>query len=277
MYRFIDLHLHTNCSDGSDAPEEVVARAARIGFAAIAITDHDTVAGVPEAGKAAHESGLEFLSGAEISTTFAGTELHVVGLGIRLDHPALCDALSNLRQDRTVRANEIIRRLNNLGLPVDRAQVQARAGCAAIGRLHIARELHARGMTPTIQKAFDKYIGKGRKAYVPKQALDCREAIDLIQQAGGLAFLAHPGVGSNTKRLLPRLLEIPFDGIEVYHTKHTAGQVAAFTQLAQEHGLLVSGGSDCHGAATDRPPDMGKVRVPYADFRRIRDTLHANT
>jgi len=283
-HAYVDLHLHSNASDGSDAPATVVRRAAHLGFRAIALTDHDTVAGLAEAEGAARNHGLAFLNGTEISAVFDRRELHVVGLGIRPDDPPLSAALEKLQQDRAARADAIVDRLNRLGVPIDRAQVQARAAGGAIGRIHIAQALHALGVSRTVQQAFDQYIGKGRRAYVAKTALPCADAVDLIHAARGLAFVAHPGIGATTHKLLPRLLALPFDGIEAYHSNHTPGQVTAFTCLAEERGLLISGGSDCHGAAkagqadTEDPPataDLGKVRVPYAHLERIVDALSA--
>ncbi len=279
---YVDLHLHTSHSDGLDAPGTVVAQAAGLGFAAVAITDHDTVSGLAEAETAARKHGLKFLHGTEISSTFDGREVHVVGLGVRPDDPALLDVLKKLQEDRSVRADEIIRRLNKLGVPIRRSEVQARAGHAAIGRLHIARELRALGITNTVQKAFEKYVGRGRSAFVAKTSLPCGETIGLIHASGGLAFLAHPGIGATTRNRLLRLLELPFDGIEAYHSKHTAGQVAAFAQVAQERGLLISGGSDYHGHAgtsqtelgeITHAAELGKVHVPYAHFERIVEAL----
>ncbi|MDQ1257436.1 MAG: 3,5-nucleoside bisphosphate phosphatase [Candidatus Hydrogenedentes bacterium] len=273
MSAFVDLHLHTCYSDGADTPAELAARAAALGFAAIAVTDHDTVEGLAEARTAAEAHGMAFLDGVEISTRFNGNELHVVGLGIRPDHAGLLDALGRLRERRTERADAILAKLRQEGIPVTREQVLFRSGEGAIGRVHIAQELHAQGYAGSVQKAFEKYIGKGKRAFVAKDCMPCGEAVDLIHAAGGLAFIAHPGVGKTVERQLPRLLSLPFDGIEVYHSKHTPGHVTAFLQVAEEHGLLVSGGSDCHGAAKGLDPELGKVRVPYTRFEAIAERL----
>ena len=271
--QFVDLHLHTNQSDGADSPAQVVDQAKALGFAAIAITDHDTVAGVPEAEAAARKCGIEFLSGVEITASFASAEVHVVGLGIDVVHRPLLDALDSLATDRALRADKIVERLSKLGVLLDRIEIERFAVHGTIGRMHIAEALRRRGITSTVQQGFDKYLKKGRKAYVPPPRLSCREAIDVIHAARGLAIVAHPGIGRTTTRLLPRLLALPFDGLEVYHTGHSPGQVAQFAQLAREQGLLVSGGSDSHGVAKGEGSDLGKVRVPYACFERIREAL----
>jgi predicted metal-dependent phosphoesterase TrpH len=128
----------------------------------------------------------------------------------------------------------------------------------------------------TVQQAFEKYLRSGRKAYVPKKMMPTQDAVRLIHGARGLAFVAHPGVGSTISNLLPRLLDLGFDGIEVYHTKHAPGQVTQFTEIAMERDLLVSGGSDCHGTALGVEPDMGKVRLPFYHFERILERLANN-
>jgi 3',5'-nucleoside bisphosphate phosphatase len=268
--RFVDLHLHTNHSDGVDSPAEVVARACQVGLSALAITDHDTVSGVPEARDAAQEAGLGFLCGTEFSATFSGVEVHVLGLGIDTGHARLASTLEELREGRETRADAMIERLNELGVPIRKEKVEARTA-SSIGRLHIAQEIRTLGHVRTVQQGFDKYIGQGRPAYVDKPRIPCHEAIELIHEAGGLAFLAHPGLGA-VKKEVTRLLELPFDGIEVYHSRHSPGQSDGFMTIAKERGLLISGGSDCHGEAKTKAL-MGKVRLPYEYFERIQAAL----
>jgi hypothetical protein len=254
-----------------DTPEAVVERAVAHGFAAIAITDHDTLRGLEEADTAARRAEMEFLPGTEVSAHFAGFEVHIVGLGIQADGP-LIEALDRLRKGRAERAQRIIERLRASGINVDPERIAGRAaGDASIGRIHIALEIRTMGLVKSVQGAFDKYLGEGRPAYEPNPRLPCDEAIRLIQAAGGLAFLAHPGIGA-PRRHFTRLLELPFDGIEAYHSKHSPGQIDQFLSVARERELLVSGGSDCHGTLKTKP-DMGKVRVPYGYYQRIQDVL----
>jgi predicted metal-dependent phosphoesterase TrpH len=250
-----------------------VERAAEVGFAAIAITDHDTVSGVPEAEAAAQRLGLGFLSGVEISAAYHGVETHIVGLGIDVTNSTLLSTLDELAHERGLRAEKMIERLNELGVPLDRERVLGESGStppapSSVGRMHIARAVYAMGLVKSVQHAFDKYIGKGRPAFVQKRRLSCEDAINLIHQAGGLAILCHPGVGPLGK-IVKKLVELPFDGIEVYHSKHNSEHVAEFTRIAKERGFLISGGSDCHGAAKDAEPEMGKVRVPYEHYERL--------
>jgi hypothetical protein len=251
-----------------------VERAVACGLAAIAITDHDSVSGVGEGWRAARLRGLEFLPGAEISASLGRVEVHVVGLGIDPRAPALSSALERLKEARSARIDKILARFQALRISIAREEVETRApDFSALGRVHVAQVLVARGITRTVQEGFDRFMRSGRKAYVPKKTLSCRAAIDVIHAAGGLAILAHPGVGASVEKLVPRLLTLPFDGIEIYHTQHTPGQVTRFVQLALEKDLLVSGGSDCHGTATKSDPDMGKVRVPYLHFEQIQEAL----
>lgn len=269
---FVDLHLHTNRSDGVDPPSRVAARANALGIAAIAITDHDTVCGVEEAEQAAQGLGLGFLRGVEISAEYRGVDVHVVGLGIDLDCVPLLAKLDWLRQERETRLLRMVERLHALGIPVAHDGITRHASSAdSVGRLHVAREVHALGYARTVQEAFDRYIGRGKPAFVGRGRIACDEAIALIHQANGLAMAGHPGIGK-THKLLRRLLELPFDGVEAYHTHHTAYQTEHYLQLAEERGLLVSGGSDCHGGAKEEP-EMGKVQVPYACFERICGAL----
>lgn len=277
MEPFADLHVHTNCSDGSDSPERVVERAVELGVAALAITDHDTVAGCASARTAALARHTAFLNGVEISASHGPCEVHVIGLGIDTAAPDLVSTLDAFRQARSTRVDDILARLHAIDLPLTRGEVEAQAAgdATTLGRIHIARAILARGWSRTVQDAFDKYIRKGRKAYVPRKTMSCADSIDLIHAAGGLAFLAHPGINNPTRSFVERLLHLPFDGIEAYHTKHTPGQVTAYLQLAESRGILVSGGSDCHGTATKPDPDMGKVRVPQECFSRILEALKA--
>ncbi|MBI5090862.1 MAG: PHP domain-containing protein [Candidatus Hydrogenedentes bacterium] len=265
------MHLHTNHSDGSDAPARVVERAAELGLAAVAITDHDTTSGVAEAEEAAKHHGLGFLRAVEISAGCGGAEVHIVGMGINPDNPELQAVLESLRTSRNARADRIIERLDGLGIHVDRTRIEAEA-CGAVGRMHIARELLRLEKSKTVQGAFDKYIGRGQPAYVPKWTVSCEQAIDCIHQASGLAILAHPGLRS-VKQLLAKLLCFPFDGIEAYHVQHSPGQVTQFLDLAKERDFIVSGGSDCHGRAKGMKPEMGKVRLPFEHFEHIEREL----
>lgn len=272
--RFVDLHLHTNQSDGSDPPERVIERAAELDFSAVAITDHDTLRGLQKARRAAVIHGIELLPGTEISAKFGKREIHILGLGVREDSEVLNKALERLERGRAERADAMIARLNDLGVPITRAGVDGHSGGGAVGRMHIAKEVLALGHVRTVQEAFDKYIKAGRPAYVHKTLIACAEAIEAVHEAGGLAFVAHPGVG-NLYGSLHTLCKHPFDGIEVFHSSHGPEVTRKLSDFAADRGLLVSGGSDCHGAIKGETPLMGKVRLPIKHYLQIREALSA--
>ncbi|MDX9974553.1 MAG: PHP domain-containing protein [FCB group bacterium] len=271
MTPYVDLHLHTNHSDGTDTPSEVVSRALQHGIVAMAISDHDTVSGVPEARAAAEAQGIEYLCATEISSRFNEMEVHIVGLGIDITSPVLLEALVGQKNSRNARAERIVEELHKAGVPVEWARIVARTADGVVGRMHIAQEIHDLGFSQSVQDSFERYIGRGQRAFVRKSTMTSAEAIDLIHEARGLAILAHPGIGA-PQRMLSRLLRLPFDGIEAYHCKHTPGQIEEFSILARELGLLISGGSDCHGQAKLKP-EMGNVRVPYEHFTRLKEVL----
>ena len=273
--RHCDLHLHSNRSDGADSPARVVERAAEHKLAAIALTDHDTLAGLEEAAGAAAERGIAFLNGVEISSKYKNNEVHILGLGVHTDCAELNRALDRIVRDREARGRRIVDRLRELGVPIDWANVAKRAEGAAVGRMHIAQEILALGYANTVQGAFDQYIKGGRPAYVAKTLLPCNEAVEKIHAAGGLAFVAHPGIGRHEHRLEPMLDAFPFDGIEVWHTHHTTEQAKRFAKIAGARKLLISGGSDCHGTVKGQAPEMGKVKLPYRYFEAIQAELAA--
>ena len=266
-----DLHMHSNHSDGSDPPARVVERAVEAELDAIALTDHDTTSGVPEALEAAQESGIECLTGSEISAHFGRREIHILGLGINIASTELQTALESQALARLDRARKMVGKLNELDVPIEWEKIQLRAA-GVVGRMHIAQEVHALGFAPSIQGVFDKYIKAGKPAYVPKTKFPVADAVEVSHAAKGLAFLAHPGIG-DTDNILDELLKNPFDGIEVYHSRHAPGKSQHYLALAQERSLLVTGGSDCHGSAKNQPPLMGSVRLARDHYQRIQDAL----
>lgn len=264
----IDLHLHSTCSDGTSEPEAVVQNACVHGLKAISLTDHDCVDGVRAAMDAGKALGVEVIPGAELSTTFDGKDIHILAYFIDCARPGLLSYLQIFRDERQRRAERIVDRLNQLGVGLTIEDVMARAGDGAVGRPHIADALVEEGYVFSISEAFQKYLGYNRPAYEQKYFLSPEEAVRLIHEAGGLACLAHPGI-YNRDDLLPALVACGLDGIEAVHPKHTPEQIRRYEEFADRHGLLKTGGSDCHGSGRGEPT-MGTVHVPYAFLERLR-------
>lgn len=269
-----DFHLHSTHSDGSDTPARVAERAAEAGLDAIALTDHDTTSGVPEAAAEAARLGIELLNGVEVSAEWGVHEVHILGLGVRLEANALHAALDRQAAARRERGKKMVEKLNALGVPVSWDNVAARAEAGVVGRMHVALEVLETGHATSVQNVFDKYIKAGKPAYVPKLRLTVAESIDLIHDARGLAFWAHPALGGLPKHF-DALMEHPFDGIEVYHSRHDSGHAQHLLEYARDKNLLVTGGSDCHGTVKGHAPLMGRVRLGAEHYDGIRSALAA--
>ena len=258
--RTVDLHMHSTASDGARAPEDVVAAARAAGIAAIALTDHDTVAGLDAARRAGEALGVRVITGVELSSEEGGREVHVLGLHLRRAE-AIESTMVSLRETRVERARRMVEKLNALGVPVTFEAVQSEAGSGAIGRPHVARAIVAGGWALEPREVFDRWLGHGRPANVPKARLTVAEAIRLVHDAGGLAVIAHPGPDT-TRARLERWAGEGLDGVEVWHPSHVPDEIRRLRALADHLGLVASGGSDWHGAS-DGPRTIGVMRVPY--------------
>jgi 3',5'-nucleoside bisphosphate phosphatase len=266
-----DLHLHTRFSDGTFTPEELVAHAARQRLSALALTDHDTVEGCARTAKACEQAGIEFFPATELTAEMAGTELHLLGYGFDMGNPALLQALHKFQQARQERIVAMVERLNRLNVPLRAEEVLALANCRSPGRPHVARALVARGICSGVDEAFTRFLKKGRPAWVPKAKVEIEDAIRLLQQAGGVAVLAHPGL-NQADPYVPALVEAGLDGLECLHSKHTAGVTAHYRELAGRYGLLITGGSDCHGMAKGQPL-IGSVRLDSSHLGPLREAI----
>ena len=248
----VDLHLHSLFSDGSDAPAAIVAQGRALGLTAMVLTDHDTMAGVPEFLAAAREAGIAATTGVEVSTLFEVAELHILGYGVDVDSPALLDLLSSGRRTRRDRNAEIAARLAALGCPVPLDEVEALAGDPeTTGRPHFAEALLRRGHVASIQEAFDRFLGERGAAYVPRERPPAAEAVRAIRAAHGVAVWAHPHAGfsaDSIRKILATRLPAGLGGLEAWHPNHSTGKIASARALAREHGLVATGGSDYHGA-----------------------------
>lgn len=270
----IDLHTHTRHSDGSFEPRESVALALERGLRVLAVTDHDTTAGIDEAEEAAQGSGLEVVPGVEFSAEYEGGSVHVLGYWMDPDHPEFRDELTRLREDRVQRGERMVERLRALGHPVTAERVREIAAGGSVGRPHVAQALVEAGVVPTIKDAFsEELIGTGGRAYVPKHALHPVEAVRLIRRAGGLAVLAHPvhwrdGIPT-PDALIDEMVEAGLDGIECAHPDQDPPVEARYRERAARHGLVATGSSDCHGTRYD-PIRMGCRTTDPEEFERLQ-------
>ena len=256
---FVDLHMHSTASDGSRSPTDVVRAARKASLVAIALTDHDSVAGLAEAQAAGQELGVRVVNGIELSAVEGEVETHVLGLHLR-DTAILDRGLAELREMRHQRARQIVERLNELGVVLAFEDVLAQAGPGVVGRPHVARAMIAEGWATDARDAFDRYLGANRPAFVAKEQLSLRASIAMIHDAGGLAVLAHPG-GGGTRDRIEAMRAIGLDGIEVKHPSHSSSDTTRLRGLCEQFGLVMSGGSDWHGAA-DGPRTIGMMQVP---------------
>ena len=255
----VDLHVHSTASDGSRAPADVVQEAKRVGLAAIALTDHDTVDGVAEAANAGSAIGVRVVPGVELSAVEGDVETHILGLHLS-DTTELEARLVDLRGMRRTRAERIVQRLNELGVRIAMADVLEQAAGGAIGRPHVARAMIADGWAVDFRDAFDRYLGNGKPAFVSKDRLAVSDAIELIHRAGGLAILAHPAQ-AGTRERVQAFVALGIDGVEVRHPSHSSEDAARLAALVEHFGLVPSGGSDWHGSG-EGPRTLGAMRVP---------------
>lgn len=256
---FVDLQTHTTASDGALPPAAVVEAAKAADLKAIAITDHDTVDGLEEAHEAGTRLGIRIVRGVELSTHFEGDEMHMLGLHMR-DLDAMSAALSAFRVGRVDRSEQIVATLNRAGIPVTMEAVLRQAAGGAVGRPHIARALVEGGWVSEFRDAFDKWIGAGKPAYVPKEQFAAADAIALIHRAGGIAVWAHPGEYATQARV-GRLAALGLDAVEVLHPSHPPYVQNKILNIVTELGLLPSGGSDWHGTS-DGYRRLGGQQVP---------------
>ncbi len=274
--RRIDLHLHSLCSDGRLEPAAVVAAAKDAGLAALALTDHDTVAGIAEAETAAAALGLPFVPGLELSAYDAEQgSTHLLGYFIDPEHAAFLDFLEEVRESRVERAALMVQKLNELGLRVSLDEVMAEASpTGLIARPHVARALVDGGWVGSYGEAFSRFIAAGRPAYVPTQHVEPAEGIGWIHEAGGLAVLAHPGK-THGADAIRRLAEAGLDGLETLHPEHGPVEVRKLRGLAAELDLLETGGSDWHGPLDNRRGQLATQPVPFEWYERLSEAAAA--
>ncbi len=268
-----DLHLHTLFSDGTFTPEELAQRGAQVGLAAMALTDHDTVEGCTRMGQACESLSIEFIPGTELTAEFEGHEVHLLGYFLDVQQPKLLAEIKKFQSVRQERIHEMAARLNKMGVPLRAETVFALANCHSPGRPHVARALAQEGLCTSMDEAFERFLKKGRPAWVPKYKISALEAMDLLHQAGGLAVMAHPGL-NHCDQIIPRLAELGLDGLECFHSRHTSTQSEYYLALAQRLNLAVTGGSDCHGLSKGKPL-IGGVRLPAIYLEKLKQARHS--
>jgi predicted metal-dependent phosphoesterase TrpH len=264
-----DLHLHTNFSDGTYSPEELVLHARAQNLGAVALTDHDTVEGCERAAAACKTAGIEFVAGTELTAEHQGEEIHILGYYIDTTDVPFLTQVARFQEVRQQRIRDMVSRINECHVPLDAADVFRLANCRAPGRPHVARALVAAGHCASLDEAFERFLKKGRPAWVPKFKISAAEAIRLIHDAGGVAVLAHPGL-NRVDHFIPVMVEFGLDGLECLHTKHPPSVAEHYLGLARQLNLLITGGSDCHGHSKGRPL-IGTIRLPYTNVERLRE------
>jgi predicted metal-dependent phosphoesterase TrpH len=272
--RFADLQLHSSASDGSDAPSEVVRRAVRKGFGAIALTDHDTTQGVAEAAREAVALGIELIPACELSTLDDNErQIDILAYGIDVEDAAFNATLDTIRSGRLGRAWLMVQRLNEFGHEVSWERVQAFAGSENVGRPHVARAMVEAGVVATVKDAFTaEFILDGGRCYVQRVNISPSQAIEQIHRAGGVAVAAHPGRTGLSDHDVAFLAESGLDGLEVHYPRHSKAETRRFLELAGRHDLLVTGGSDDHGDINEGRT-MGRIRLPWTHVERLKEAI----
>jgi predicted metal-dependent phosphoesterase TrpH len=259
----VDLHIHTNISDGRFSPEEIVRKAVELGLGTIAICDHDSVDGIaPALEEARAFPQLKVIPGVEISTFAPGSEVHVLGYFIDFNNTRLETALADSRNSRLERAKAMISKLNKLDVDINWQQVQKIAGNSTVGRPHIAQAMLDRGYIKSFKEAFDKYIGLGGPAYVERHKITPVEAVALIIKANGLPVLAHPLTIDQPEEMIAKLKAAGLIGIEVYYDGYSKEERNILTRLADKYKLITTGGSDYHGIDENTETILGDANVP---------------
>ena len=262
-----DLHVHTTYSDGLFSPREVVDRAAAVGLNMIAITDHDTMAGIAEARQHGPACGVDVVAGVEISTYHGDQEFHILGLYVDTVNTSFLERLELMRRARHERIFEMVEKLKTLGVELDGQEIIDLADGNSPGRAHVAQALMNRGHVADFSEAFFRYVGDSGPAFVPKRFITAQEAIAAVRTMGGVSILAHPGL-TNRDDFIAVFAEMGLNGLEAFYPTYSREQTTHYLSLAQRLGLLASGGSDCHGRR--RPEIMlGRVRVPEVFVQKI--------
>ena len=276
--KYADLHVHTNYSDSTFSPEEVISHAREKGLDAIAICDHDSVNGIEPCKKIASAAGIEIIPGIEMSAEKIDAEVHILGYFINWEEGWFREKLKQIQESRVKRVYKIIEKLKNFNITIDAEEVFKLAGNnASVGRPHIAQAMLNSGAVKNSREVFDKYIGFLKPCYVPHLKFSPEETIQTILKAGGVPVLAHPDLMGHDE-YIEEFLSYGLKGIEVYHTDHKPNVSKRYEEIAKRLNLAVTGGSDCHGLGKGRIL-IGTVRVPYELVTKLKkeaDRIRSN-
>lgn len=275
----VDLHTHSTASDGSSSPTELIELAVAWRLTALALTDHDTLRGVDEARKAAAATDVELIPGTELSLDYDAGGMHLVVLWLEPGGGPLQDRLAGLQAGRQARNIEIVARLNELGMPIDLAEVGAEAGEGSVGRPHIAAVMMRKGHVPDIASAFELWLGAGKPAYVGRPRLNPEEGIELARQSGAVPILAHPhtlGIhrAAEMAEILTRLRSAGLVGLEALYAGYRRHEREGYSDLARRFGLIPAGGSDYHGTykpGLDLGVGYGDLHIPETVLEELRE------
>jgi hypothetical protein len=264
----IDLHAHTTASDGALSAVELVHLAKSQGVSVLAVTDHDTLAAIPEAQCEGEQVGVQIVPGVEVTAYVGDFEIHLLGHFVDTDDRRFADFLAPSREDRVERIRRMIDRLWALGLPLDLDEVLAEATGSSVGRPHLAKAMVKRGHVASVQEAFDRYLGTGKAAHVERAKIPASEAIAALKRAGGVPSLAHPGVYGRDG-IISQLVEQGLMGLEAQHPDHDAEGIVRYERLRLKFGLLAVAGSDYHGTPGLRESVLGRPSLSQSDFDRL--------
>ena len=275
MSLFADLHIHTYYSDSTSSPQEVVAEAVKNKLSCISITDHDVIDGVLPTREAAKPFDLEVISGIELSSELEGRDIHILGYFIDIEKGPLVEKIESFLDERIKRMKQMILNLQEYGIKdISFEEAASQTKSRAVGRLHLANLLVQKGHVTSVKQAFDKYLAQDKPGYASKFKQSPFEAIDLIHQSGGVAVMAHPML-TQKDEIIPRLVKAGMDGIEVYYPNCMPTVTSFYEKIAKKHGLLMSGGSDAHGAAKVFTY-VGKTSIPYELVELMKQKVSHN-
>ncbi len=270
----VDMHIHTIASDGTFTPEEVVKRAKSFGMKTIAITDHDTVDGLAEGKKTADEVGIEFIQGIEISCNVDNLEVHILGYFLNLEDEEFLAELEELKKARENRNKKVVEKLEKCGIVMDMEKVKNMAPGNIISRVHIANYLVEIGAASSKNDAFEKYLGKNGAAYIPKENFPPERAVRMLHANGAFISMAHPKLITQNDGLLENMIselkKLGLGGLEAIYGTFTPAEKRKYKKMAKRHSLLVTGGSDFHGANREGV-DIGDTGLEYSQFRLIKE------